>query len=291
MKLFKSNKISVGNIIIVSIVGFLTLLCVAPLIHIAALSFSSNSAIFGSEVSFIPVDANLTSYRAIIADPSMIYSLFFSILLTALVTAISMVLSISAAYALSKKRLKGRGLIMTFIIITMYFSGGIIPDYLLIKDLNLINTIWALVLPGAISAYNMIILKAFFQEIPVSMEESAYIDGANDFTILTRIMLPLSGPALATISLFYAVGRWNYFQDALFYITKSSLYTLQLKLYNIIRMNRALDVSAIEGFSGSNMPESIKAAVVVFATIPIILVYPKLQKYFIKGVMIGGIKG
>ena len=180
---------------------------------------------------------------------------------------------------------------MIVIIITMYFSGGIIPDYLLIKNLHMLNKIWCLILPGAISAYNMIILKSFFQEIPESIEESAYIDGANDLIILIKVILPLSGPVLATISLFYAVGRWNYFQDALFYITKPSLYTLQLKLYNIVKLNRALDVSAVEGISGTNMPESVKAAVIVFATLPILIVYPWLQRYFIKGVMIGGIKG
>jgi putative aldouronate transport system permease protein len=285
------QKIQAGNIIIVSVIAVFTFLCVAPIINIVALSFSSNNAIFNSKVSFWPVEANVTSYKAILADPSMIYSLFYTIVLTVFSTLLSMVLSVCLAYALSKKRLKGRGFIMTFVIITMYFTGGIIPDYLLVRDLKLLNTVWALILPGAISAYNMIILKSFFQEIPESMEESAFIDGANDLTVLAKIIIPLSGPVLATISLFYAVGRWNYFQDALFYITKSSLYTLQLKLYNIIRMNNALDVSAVEGFTGTNLPESIKAAVVVFATLPIILVYPKLQKYFIKGVMIGGIKG
>lgn len=285
------KKKDIASIIIEIFIGLFTLLCVAPVVHIIALSFSSNSAIFGGKVSFIPVEANLKAYRAILSDPSMTYSLFYTILLTALATAISMVLSIAAAYALSKRRLKGRTFFMILIIITMYFSGGIIPDYLLVKNLHIIDTIWCLVLPLAVSAYNMIILKTFFQELPESLEESAYMDGANEITVLLRIVIPLSGPVLATISLFYAVGRWNYFQDALFYISKKSLYTLQLKLHSIIKMSRALDVSAEEGISGINLPESVKAAVIVFATVPILIVYPKLQKYFIKGVLIGGIKG
>jgi putative aldouronate transport system permease protein len=285
------KRTDIANIFIILIIGAFTILCVAPIIHITALSFSSDSAIFGSKVLFAPVEPNVDAYRAIIADPSMIYALFYTIVLTLIATSVSMTLSVAAAYALSKKRLKGRSVFMIIIIVTMYFSGGIIPDYLLIKNLNLLNKIWCLILPGAISAYNMIILKSFFQEIPESIEESAYIDGANDITVLLRIVLPLSGPVLATIALFYAVGRWNYFQDALFYITKSSLYTLQLKLYNIVKMNRALNVSAVEGITASNMPESVKAAVIVFATLPILIAYPWLQRYFIKGVMIGGIKG
>lgn len=288
----KSRKhIDAVSTLIVVMVGIFTLLCIAPIIHITALSFSSNSAIFGAKVAFWPVEANVAAYNAIFSDPSMLYSLVYTIVLTLIATSISMVLSVSAAYALSKRRLKLRSVFMIFIIITMYFSGGIIPDYLLIKNLKLLNTMWCLILPGAISAFNMIILKSFFQEIPESIEESAYIDGANDLVILLKIIIPLSGPVLATISLFYAVGRWNYFQDALFYISNQSLYTLQLKLYNIVKLNRALDVSAVEGISGSTLPESVKAAVIVFATAPILAVYPWLQRYFIKGVMIGGIKG
>ncbi|MBN1647932.1 MAG: carbohydrate ABC transporter permease [Spirochaetales bacterium] len=285
------KKTDIANTVIILVIGLFTLLCVAPVIHIIAVSFSSNTAIFGSKVTFVPIEPNIKAYEAIVADPSMIYSLFYTIVITVLAASISMAMSVAAAYALSKKRLKGRAFFMIIIIFTMYFSGGIIPDYLLIKKLGMLNTIWCLVIPGAVSAYYMIILKTFFQEMPESIEESAYMDGANDITVLLKIVIPLSGPVLATITLFYAVGRWNYFQDALFYITKTSLYTLQLKLYNIIKMNRALDVSAVEGISSAVLPASVKAAVIVFATVPILIAYPWLQRYFIKGVMIGGIKG
>lgn len=279
------------NTIIICFITLLTFICLAPVIHIVALSFSSNTAIFSSKVSFFPVDFNLNSYQSILSDQAMIHSLVYTIGLTILAASISMFLSVCGAYALSKKRLKGRAFFMILIIITMYFAGGIVPDYILVKDLGILNTIWALVLPLSVSAYNLIILKSFFQEIPDSFEESAYIDGANDIQILLRIVLPLSAPVLATISLFYAVGRWNYFQDVLFYISNKALYTLQMKLYQVIVNYEGLNVSAIEGITGNSLPESIRAAVIVFATVPILLVYPKLQRYFIKGVMIGGIKG
>jgi len=287
----QKQKLRFGDIAITIFILALTIICVAPIIHVFSVSFSSDTAIFEGRVSLIPIGFNLESYRAIMADPAMVYSLFYTIGLTLLATSVSMALSITAAYALSKKRIKGRKFFMILIIITMYFSGGIIPDYLLVKNLNMINTIWSLVLPGAIQAYNMIILKSFFQQLPESYEESAYMDGANDVQILIRIILPLSAPVLATIGLFYAVGRWNYFQDALFYITDKSLYTLQLKLYQIIMNDQALNVSSIEGITGVSMPESIKAAVIVFATLPILMAYPWLQRYFIKGVSLGGIKG
>lgn len=287
----RNKRFRLTDFTITIFIVILTFICLAPVIHITAVSFSSNTAIYTSKVNLLPVDFNLDAYKSILSDPSMIRSLFYTIWLTLIATSISMFLSIIAAYSLSKKRLKGRAFFMFVIIITMYFSGGIIPDYLLVKNLGILNSIWALILPGSISAFNMIILKSFFQQMPESIEESAYIDGANDIQVLTRIILPLSAPVLATISLFYAVGRWNYFTDALFYITDKKLYTLQLKLYQIIVNNQALDVSAVEGITGVSLPESIKAAVIVFATMPILLAYPWLQRYFIKGVMIGGIKG
>ena len=287
----KLRSLRISDIVITIGVTLLTVICVTPVVHIFAVSFSSNTAIFAGRVSLWPIEFSMQSYEAIMADPSMLHALFYSIGLTVGATLTSMVLSVLAAYALSKKRLKGRRVFMILIIITMYFSGGIIPDYLLVKDLKMLNTIWALILPGAVSAYNMIILKSFFQQLPESYEESAYIDGAHDVQILSRIILPLSAPVLATISLFYAVGRWNYFTDALFYITDKKLYTLQLKLYQIIVNDQALNMSSIEGITGVSMPESIKAAVIVFATVPILIAYPWLQRYFIKGVSLGGIKG
>lgn len=268
------------------------LVCLIPMLYVAAISLSSNAAILAGKVYIWPVGLNFNSYKVVFADKTMTRSLFFTVMLTVVYTVLSMLMTILAAYPLSKKELKGRNVFLLIIVFTMYFSGGMIPDYILIRNLGLLNNFWAMVLPGLISAFNMIVLKTFFSNLPESLEESAFIDGASYLTILVRIVLPLSMPVLATLSLFYAVGRWNGFMDALLYITDSKLFPLQLKLYQIIYNNMQPEISAMEGNLASNvLPESLKAASVMFATIPIILVYPWLQKYFVSGVMIGAIKG
>lgn len=268
------------------------IICLVPFLYLIALSLSSNNAIISQKVALLPVGFTLETYKTILSDKNMIYTLGYTIVLTVLYTMVCMVLTICAAYPLTKKRLRGRNFILTVMVITMYFSGGIIPDYMLVKNLQLINTIWSLILPGAMSVFNMIILKTFFSSLPESLEESASIEGCSDLGILVRIVLPLSLPSIATLSLFYAVGRWNGFQDALFYITKKDLYPMQLKLYQIITANQQLDAQQGEGSVGAYIvPESLKAASVMFATIPILVVYPKLQKYFVDGVMTGAVKG
>jgi putative aldouronate transport system permease protein len=282
----------VFNICINLITFFSVILCLFPVLNVLAVSLSSNSAILASKVYLWPVDINFESYKAILSDSTMIWSLAFTIIITVVYTLIGMFLTICAAYPLTKKRLKGRNAILLMIIFTMYFSGGLIPDYMLIKNLNLLDTSWSLILPGALSAFNLIVLKTFFTSLPDSLEESAILDGCNDIGVLFRIVLPLSKPVLATLSLFYAVGKWNSFMDALFYINDSKLYPLQLKLYQIIVNSQSIEASIGEGNMSQNLlPESLKAACVIFATLPIVLVYPKLQKYFVSGIMIGAVKG
>ena len=268
---------------------FATLL---PFINIIAVSMSDARSIMSNKVSLFPVGFSLDSYKVVFDNPAMFQSLGFTVVLTLLYTVISMVMTVCTAYPLSKSRLKGRRVLMVIIVFTMYFSGGIIPDYILMRELKILNTMWCLILPGMISVYNMIILKGFISSIPSSLEEAAQIDGANDFQVLLRIVLPLSASALATVSLFYAVSRWNTFQDALFYITKPEYYTLQLMLNKIINMTQTGEMAQGEGVNQTNLvPENIKAASIVFATLPILLVYPWLQKYFVSGVMIGAVKG
>ncbi|WP_240416000.1 carbohydrate ABC transporter permease [Paenibacillus periandrae] len=283
------------NLIDLCIILFLTgvaITCLVPFLYMIALSLSSNNAIISQKVALWPVDFTIETYKTILNDIEMIYTLGYTIVLTILYTIICMFLTICAAYPLTKKRLKGRSFFLTILVFTMYFSGGLIPSYILVKNLLMINTIWSLVLPGAMSVFNLIILKTFFSSLPESLEESASIDGCNELGILVRIVLPLSLPAIATLSLFYAVDRWNGFQDALFYITDKNLYPMQLKLYQIITANQQLDAQQGEGSMGAFIvPESLKAASVMFATIPILVVYPKLQKYFVDGVMTGAIKG
>lgn len=284
-------KNRIFDIIVFIIVLISVLICIIPFLNILALSMSSNAAVVSQKVTIYPIDFNLEAYRTVFQDHAMVYSLVYSIVLTVVSTALSMVTTILAAYPLTKKRLKGRNFILMLMLITMYFSGGVIPDYILVKNLHLLNSVWSLILPGLMSVYNMIIMKSFFQSMPESLAEAAALDGCNDLMILIRIVLPLSLPSIATISLFYAVGRWNGFQDALFYITQPSLYTIQLKLYQIINISQQLDIQQ-EGTAGVSItPEGLKAASVMFATVPILIVYPWIQKYFVSGVMIGAVKG
>lgn len=280
------------NAAIMVVVGVLCILCVIPMIHLLALSFSSNGAIMGGKVTLLPVGFNLAAYKSVFLHSAMVRSLGFSIVLVALFTAVAMFMTIMAAYPLTKRDLKGRNFFLVVIVITMFFGGGIIPDYLLMKELKLLDSIWVLVLPGAISAFYLIIMKSFFSNIPIELEESARIDGAGHFTILWSIILPLSLPALATLSLFYAVGRWNGFQDALIYISDQNLYPIQLKLYALVISGQANDLSIAEAQNaGAPVPQSLKAASIMFGTFPILLVYPFIQRYFISGVTIGAVKG
>ncbi|REK68267.1 MAG: ABC transporter permease, partial [Cohnella sp.] len=219
-----------ADYVIMGFIAAASLLCLAPMLNILALSLSSNGPIMAGKVTFIPVDIDLTAYKTVFGNAAMIKSLVFTVWMVALFTAVSMTMTIMAAYPLTKPNLKGRGFFLFIIVLTMFFSGGIIPDYLLMRNLNLLDTVWVLVLPGAINAFYLLILKTFFSSIPVELEESARIDGAGHFTILRYLVLPLSLPVLATLGLFYAVGRWNGFMDALLYITKSDLYPLQLRL-------------------------------------------------------------
>ncbi|MFC4102664.1 carbohydrate ABC transporter permease [Paenibacillus xanthanilyticus] len=289
----KKKPMSLADIAIIAFIVALSFTCIVPFLYMIALSFSSNEAIISQKVGLWPVDFTVETYRTILSDAEMLYTLGYSIVLTIVYTVAAMFLTICAAYPLTKKRLMGRNVMLSALVFTMYFSGGLIPSYMLVKELGMMNTMWSLVLPGAMSVFNMIILKTFFANLPDSLEESAAIDGCSDMGILIKIVLPLSLPSIATLSLFYAVDRWNGFQDALFYITDKNLYPMQMKLYQIISANQQLDSQqGGEGSVGTYIvPESLKAASVMFTTIPILLIYPKLQKYFVDGVMTGAIKG
>ena len=285
------NQIYDTSVII--IMTIVVLLCLIPFLHIASVSLSSNNAIMSDKVTILPYDIDLESYRSIFRDKDMIRALFFTIEVTGIYVVISMFMTVCAAYPLTKKWLNGRGFFISIIVITMFFQGGIIPDYILMRNLRLINNMWVLILPQMISVFNLIVLKSFLSTIPESILESAYIDGANEISILARIVIPLSTPVLATLSLFYAVTKWNSFQDALFYISERALFPLQLIIYQIIYLSQAIDMIVQEGANMNTniLPESLKAASVMFATIPILLVYPWLQKYFIKGATLGSLKG
>lgn len=274
------------------LIAVISIACLLPMLYMLAVSFSSNYAITARLVTIWPVEFTLESYKAVLADKSIVGSMIFTIWLTIACTILSLVMTVLCAYPLTKKNLKGRNVFLIMIVITMYFSGGMIPEYILVKDLGITDHPLALMLPYCLSAFNMIILKTFFTNLPESLEESAYLDGASHFTILVKIVIPLSKPVLATLALFYAVGRWNGFQDALIYINKQEYFPLQLKLYQLVYNNQMSEIALAEGMSNQKVtPEGLKAAAVMFATVPILLVYPRLQRYFISGVMIGAIKG
>ena len=285
---------SVPQIILALIILIISLTCVLPFVNVAALSLSSKSAILRGDVSFWPVEFEATAYKAIFSDPSMMRSLLFTVVITVVYTAFSMTMTILMAYPLTKKRLRGRKFFNVLALFTMYFSGGTIPIYLNLKELGLLDTPWSLILPGMLSTYNMIILKSFFAALTGELEEAAIIDGANDFQVLLRVYLPLSMASLATLTLFYAVGKWNSFQDALYYIQTKAYQPLQLKLYHIIKGSQAVDIAQMEGGSSTvatSISESIEPATIIFATLPILVVYPFVQRYFVAGVTIGAVKG
>ena len=295
----KTMKVSKGSIVadvlIYLFIGIVSLSCILPYIHVIAKSFSSENYVLAKKVFLWPMGFTADAYVKIFHDSSFIKSFWVTIIMTVLFTLLGMFLTICTAYPLSRKDLRGRKFFNFIFIFTMYFAGGMIPDYILMNKLHLLETIWSLILPLSFSAYNLVIMKnAIESSIPDSLVESAVIDGADQFTILNKIVVPLSKPIIATLTLFYAVGRWKTYSDALFYIKQNrDLRPLQLKLYYLI-------VAAAESVQGSvndtaistvTNPEILKAACIVFATVPIICVYPFVQKYFVQGTMIGAVKG
>ena len=291
--LFKGvNRVRVSDFVIAFIILLLSLTCIIPFIHIAAKSISSNTAVLSRQVLLWPKGLNFEAYGSIFRDGQLTHSMIYTIWMTLLFTAIGMVITILAAYPLARRELKGRTVIAFVIMFTMYFSAGLIPEYLLYKDLKLLNTMWVLVLPLSFSPYNMLIMRSFIRStIPDSLYEAANLDGADHFQILVRMVIPLSKPILATLSLFYAVGRWNAYADAKYYITTKSLQPLQYLLSNMVLNSGQDTVSLSEAAAAESTPEVLQAAVVMFATLPIMMVYPFVQKYFVQGTMIGAVKG
>ncbi len=286
------NHVRPGDFVIAFVIFLLCLTCVVPFLHVAAKSISSNTAVLSKTVYLLPKDVTLNAFASIFRDGQMTHAMLYTILVTAAFTAVGMVVTTCAAFPLAVNGLKGRGVIAFILMFTMYFSAGLIPEYLLYKSLRLINTMWVLVLPLAFSPYNMLIMRSFIRStIPDSLYEAANLDGADHFQILVRMVIPLSKPILATLSLFYAVGRWNAYADAKYYITTKSLQPLQYLLSNMVLNSGQDAVSLSEAAAAESTPEVLQAAVVMFATLPIMMVYPFVQKYFVQGTMIGAVKG
>lgn len=276
------------NVIILLIVCFATLY---PFYYLLVMSFTSGDVPL-TQMYLIPPKATLSNYIKVLSDSAIWGGFRNTVLRTALGTAISVLAVICTAYPLSKKYLVHRNLFTSFVVITMFVSGGTIPSYLLVKNMGLMDTIWALVLPTAISAYNVVITRNFFMSIPASLEESAQLDGANDIQILFKIYVPVSLPIIATITLWVAVAHWNAWFDSLIYITNSNKQVLQIVMRRIVLEGTQdmLNPDAFEEAMHVNS-ETIKATTVMVTTIPILVVYPFIQKYFVKGVMVGSLKG
>lgn len=288
--MIKSKVTKTGDLIVAFICFIIILVCLLPLLYVLARSLSSSDALIRNKVILWPVGFNLGAYKTVLSDSKYVWSLGWTAILTVICTILSLVMTTICAYPLIFDNLKGRRFFNTVIILTMYFNAGTIPFYLLLKDLDMINKPSVLIIPGCLSVFNMIIMRSFLYGIPESLRESAEIDGAGYIQILLKIYLPLSTPAIATIALFYAVGRWNGFSDALMFMNDRRFYPIQLLLYNILNNVTSVEVASQEGFFSPGLSESLKAATVMFATVPILLVYPWLQKYFITGATLGAVK-
>ena len=293
VKKYRVGQRSTLDIVIAVILGFMTLAAVFPFYQVVLLSFADMASYAKHPLYLLPYCFDLTGYKTIFEDPMFFTSLGVTLFITLVGTSLNMFLSVMGAYVLSRKYLMGRKVILNLIIFTMLFNGGLIPTYLVIKNLKLVNTVWAMILPCGISTYYLIIMKNYFMSLPDSLLEAARLDGANEWSILTRVVLPISVPFMATFILFYAVERWNEWYFANLYINKAALYPLQTYLRNVlISMSNTLNDIAKQFMQGHAKVNStaVQMATIVVATVPILCVYPFVQRHFVKGVMVGGIK-
>ena len=288
--MIRSKSAKIGDCVFVIICLLVCVICLLPMLNLLARSLSGSEYLIKIEDYLWPKGWNLDAYTMVLGDMKYIRAFFWTVLLTVICTIVSLTMTTLCAYPLIFENLKGRSVINVFITITMFFNAGTIPNYLLMKSLGLLNNPAVLIIPSCMSVYNMIIMRSFFYGIPDSLRESAEIDGASFIKILTSIYVPLSKPVFATLALFYAVGRWNGYSDALMFMNNKDYYPLQLLLYNILNNINQVEVATQEGFSAPGLSESLKAAIVMFSTVPILLIYPWLQKYFIHGVTVGAVK-
>jgi putative aldouronate transport system permease protein len=278
----------VCNALILTAVVVVTLY---PFLNIVAQSFSSESAITAGHVNVLPKGFNLTTYKKVMSDSAFWQNYRNTVVYTVVATGISMVLTTCYAYVLSKKQLKGRKVLIGIAMFTMFFNGGLIPNYVLVSDLGLRNTIWAIVLPNAVSVFNLLVMKAFFESMPAELEEAAAVDGLNTYGTLFRIVLPLSKAVLATMVLFYAVSFWNSWFSAFLYMDRSDLFPVTVYLRNLIAgASGGTDQSAASD-TALQIASNIQAVTIVLTVIPILTIYPFIQRYFVKGVMLGAVKG
>ena len=287
---FFKNKLM--DTVVWLIVILMTLCCLLPLLNTLAISFSNNSAVNANQVGILPVGFTLSSYKKLLEDNQFWRSAWISVLRVVLGTGLNMLMMILLAYPLSrsKNRFASRDIYMKLIIFAMLFNGGLIPGYIIVSKLHLLNTIWALVLPGAVPVFNVILLMNFMKGLPEALEEAAVIDGASEWTILTRVVLPISKPGLATVALFCIVNHWNDYFQGLIYMRTPSKYPLQTYIQQLtIDVSQITDTQQLIYFMTIST-RTLNAAKIVVATVPLLVIYPFLQRYFVTGIVIGAVK-
>jgi putative aldouronate transport system permease protein len=281
-----------ADIMIYSVLFLSGVVTLLPMVNIFARSFSPSHVVNQYALLLWPKSFTLEAYLYIFQTSTLLRSFAITIFITVVGTALNLIFTIPAAYGLSKINIPGNKVMMGILVFAMLFNAGIIPSYIIINKLGLIDTLWVLIIPFLVSPFNVILMRNFFWSVPAELEDSARIDGAKDLQLLLSIILPLSKPAIATIGLFYAVGHWNDFFRALFYINDNNKWPLQLLLRSIVISNNMQGMGQVPEARQSYInPENIKAATIIFATFPILLVYPFIQKYFVQGIMIGAVKG
>ena len=287
---FFKNKLM--DTVVWLIVILMTLCCLLPLLNTLAISFSNNSAVNANQVGILPVGFTLSSYKKLLEDNQFWRSAWISVLRVVLGTGLNMLMMILLAYPLSKSknRFASRDIYMKLVIFAMLFNGGLIPGYIIVSKLHLLNTIWALVLPGAVPGFNVILLMNFMKGLPEALEEAAVIDGASEWTILTRVVLPISKPGLATVALFCIVNHWNDYFQGLIYMRTPSKYPLQTYIQQLtIDVSQITDSQQLIYFMTIST-RTLNAAKIVVATVPLLVIYPFLQRYFVTGIVIGAVK-
>lgn len=294
-KIKQSRQDVIFSVVNYTLLSLVLLIFLYPLIYIVSSSFSSGDAVIAGRVVLLPVEFSLDGYKAVFQSASVWRGYLNSFIYMLVGTLINVVVTVMAAYPLSRKDIAGRGVIMLGFTFTMIFSGGLVPTYMVVNDLRLTDTLWAMVVPGALSIYYMIIARTFFQtNIPVELQEAAEMSGCNDWQLITKIILPLSKPIIAVLVLFYAVGHWNSYFNALIYLKSNDKYPLQIVLREILIQNQN-NASMMQDAAQMERSESLSAllkySLIVVASVPVLCIYPFVQKYFVKGMMIGSVKG
>lgn len=290
------RRVSTGqkafNVVNLVFLTLLALIMFLPFLNVLAQSFSSSEAVISGKVYFLPVDFTWINYQYVFSDAAIWRSFGVTVYITVAGTLINLLATASLAYPVSRQEYVGRKYVVMFVLITMVFTAPLIPNFILMKNLHLTNSLWALLLPGAISAFNFFVMRAFFMQIPSEIIDSGRMDGCSEMRMIASIVLPLSKPVMASLGIFYAVSHWNTYMSALYYLNKPALWPLQVKLNQLIQaddINIDPSASQFSSLAHSN-PEGIKMATIIIATIPIVLIYPFLQRHFVKGMMIGSVK-